>query len=91
MSGVTLGRRNAIFAPGIARVHKLGPATMLAGEPRGAFAHRPMDRRHAWYFGGNQPDGGKLEGEGAKALLQQATGLDLPIEILSNDEWWRIA
>ena len=29
----------------------------------------------------------ELEGEGAKALIRHATGLDLPIEILSNDEW----
>src|SRR5205807_383084 len=46
-----------------------------------------MDKGDTWYFGGNQPDGGKLEGEGAKSFIRQATGLDLPIEILSNDEW----
>jgi 2-polyprenyl-6-methoxyphenol hydroxylase-like FAD-dependent oxidoreductase len=90
MSGVTLGRHcNAIFrAPGIARAHKLGPATMYWLVNREAPSLTgPMDRGDTWYFGGNQPDGGKLEGEGAKALIRQATGLDLPIEILSNDEW----
>ena len=90
MSGVTLGRHcNAIFrAPGIARAHKLGPATMYWLVNRDApSVTGPMDKGDIWYFGGNQPDGGKLEGEGAKALIRHATGLDLPIEILSNDEW----
>ncbi len=90
MSGVTLGRHcNAIFrAPGIARAHKLGPATMYWLVNREApSVTGPMDRGDTWYFGGNQPDGGKLEGEGAKALIRNATGVDLPIEILSNDEW----
>jgi 2-polyprenyl-6-methoxyphenol hydroxylase-like FAD-dependent oxidoreductase len=90
MSGVTLGRHcNAIFrAPGIARAHQLGPATMYWLVNRQApSVTGPMDKGDIWFFGGNQPDGGKLEGEGAKALIRQATGLDLPIEILSNDEW----
>jgi len=90
MSGVTLGRHcNAIFrARGIARAHGLGPATMYWLVNREApSVTGPMDKGDTWYFGGNQPDGGKLEGEGAKSLIRQATGLDLPIEILSNDEW----
>ena len=90
MSGVTLGRHcNAIFrAPGISRAHQLGPATMfwLVNREAPSFTG-PMDKGDTWYFGGNQPDGGTLEGEGAKALIRNATGLDLPIEILSNDEW----
>jgi hypothetical protein len=90
MSGITLGRHcNAIFrAPGIAQAHNLGPATMYWLVNRDApSVTGPMDKGDTWYFGGNQPDGGKLEGEGAKALIRQATGLGLPIEILSNDEW----
>ena len=90
MSGVTLGRHcNAIFrAPGISRAHGLGPATMfwLVNREAPSFTG-PMDKGDTWYFGGNQPDGSTLEGEGAKALIRYATGLDLPIEILSNDEW----
>src|SRR5260221_3188004 len=46
-----------------------------------------MEKDKMWFFGGNQPDGGKREGGGEKALIRHATGLDLPIEILSNDEW----
>ena len=90
MSGVTLGRHcNAIFrARGIAGAHKLGPATMYWLVNRDAPSLTgPMDRGDTWYFGANQPEGSTLEGEGAKALIRQATGLDLPIEILSNDEW----
>jgi len=46
-----------------------------------------MDKDDVWSFGCNQPDGAKLEGEGARALIRKATGLDLRIEILSSDEW----
>jgi hypothetical protein len=90
MSGATLGRHcNAIFrAPGISRAHELGPGTMYWLVNRDApSVTGPMDRGDTWYFGANQPDGGRLEGEGAKALIRHATGVDLPIEILSNDEW----
>ena len=90
MSGETLGRHcNAIFrAPGISRAHGLGPATMywLVNKDAPAVSG-PMDRGDTWFFGCHQPDGKTLEGESAKALIRNATGIDLPIEILSNDEW----
>jgi hypothetical protein len=47
----------------------------------------PMDKGDTWFFGASLPEGKKLEGEDAKAMIRKATGLDLPIEILSNDEW----
>ena len=90
MSGVNLGRHcNAIYrAPGISRAHALGPATMYWLVNRDAPSLTgPMDRGDTWYFGANQPEGKRLEGDEAKALIRQATGLELPIEILSNDEW----
>ena len=90
MSGETLGRHcNAIFrAPGISRAHALGPATMywLVNKEAPAVSG-PMDRGDTWFFGCHQPEGKSLEGEGAKKLIRNATGIDLPIEILSNDEW----
>jgi hypothetical protein len=46
-----------------------------------------MDKGDTWFFGAHQPEGSTLEGEAAKALIRHATGVDLPIEILSNDEW----
>jgi 2-polyprenyl-6-methoxyphenol hydroxylase-like FAD-dependent oxidoreductase len=90
MSGVTLGRHcNTVFrAPGIGSAHDLGPGTMYwlvnADVPA---VTGPMDRGDKWFFGCSLPDGMKLEGELAKKLIRGATGVDLPIEILSNDEW----
>jgi 2-polyprenyl-6-methoxyphenol hydroxylase-like FAD-dependent oxidoreductase len=90
MSGATLGRHcNTIFrAPGISKAHALGPATMYwlvnADAPSVA---GPMDKGDTWFFGATLPEGMKLEGETAKRLIRQATGVDLPIELLSNDEW----
>jgi 2-polyprenyl-6-methoxyphenol hydroxylase-like FAD-dependent oxidoreductase len=90
MSGATLGRHcNTIFrAPGISRAHALGPATMYwlvnADAPS---VTGPMDKDDTWFFGATLPEGRTLEGEGAKQLIRQATGVDLPIELLSNDEW----
>ena len=90
MSGVTLGRHcNAIFrAPGISRAHSLGPATMYWLVNRDApSVTGPMDRGDTWFFGASLPGDKKLEGEEAKALIRKATGIDVTIEILSNDEW----
>lgn len=90
MSGVTLGRHcNTVFrAPGIGAAHKLGAATMYwlvnADVPA---VTGPMDKGDKWFFGCSLPDGMKLEGEHAKKLIRGATSVDLPIEILSNDEW----
>jgi len=90
MSGAALGRHcNTIFrAPGISRAHALGPATMYwLVSAHAPSLTGPMDRGDTWFFGATLPEGGKLEGEGAKALIRQATGVELPIELLSNDEW----
>jgi FAD binding domain len=46
-----------------------------------------MDKGDTWFFGATLPEALKLEGEVAKHLIHQATGVDLPIELLSNDEW----
>ena len=90
MSGATLGRHcNTIFrAPGISRAHKLGPATMywLVNREAPSFTG-PMDKGDTWFFGATLPEGTKLEGEVAKQLIRQATGVSLPLELLSNDEW----
>jgi 2-polyprenyl-6-methoxyphenol hydroxylase-like FAD-dependent oxidoreductase len=90
MSGMSLGRHcNTVFrAPGIGSAHDLGPGTMYwlvnADVPA---VTGPMDKGDKWFFGCSLPDGLKLEGEHAKQLIRGATGVDLPIEILSNDEW----
>jgi 2-polyprenyl-6-methoxyphenol hydroxylase-like FAD-dependent oxidoreductase len=90
MSGATLGRHcNTIFrAPGISRAHRLGPATMYWLVNREApSVTGPMDQGDTWYFGATLPEGMLLEGEIAQRLIRQATGVESPIELLSNDEW----
>ncbi len=91
MDGATLGRhQNVVFrAPGIAQAHKLDRATMywLVNAEVPAVTG-PMDKGDKWFFGWSRPDDfGQLDGDGAKALIRRATGLDLPCEILSSDEW----
>lgn len=81
---------NIVFrAPGLAQAHRHGPGIMywqvnkevpsLVG---------PMDRDDRWFFAPTQvPEGMKLQDFEAPALIRQATGIDLPYEILSSDEW----
>lgn len=90
MSGNTLARHcNTVFrAPGISRAHRLGPATMywLVNREAPSFTG-PMDKGDIWFFGATLPEGVKLEGERARTLILHAMGVDVPIELLSNDEW----
>jgi 2-polyprenyl-6-methoxyphenol hydroxylase-like FAD-dependent oxidoreductase len=81
---------NVVFrAPGLDRAHALGPAIMYwqtnAEVPS---LLGPMDRGDKWFFMPTKlPDGLKLDSGDAPALIRRATGIDLPYEILSNDEW----
>lgn len=86
-----LSRNNNIVfrAPGLAEAHGHGPAAMywqvnaIAPSLIG-----PMDAPDIWYFMPTRlPDGFKVTQEAAAALIRDATGIDLPYEILSNDEW----
>jgi 2-polyprenyl-6-methoxyphenol hydroxylase-like FAD-dependent oxidoreductase len=91
MSGATLGRhQNVVFrAPGIGRAHRFPPATMywLVNAEVPAVTG-PMDSGDKWFFGWPRPENmGALNGDTAKGLIRRATGLDLPCEILSSDEW----
>lgn len=81
---------NIVFrAPGLAAAHRHGPAIMywqvnhdvpsLIG---------PMDRGDTWFFMPTQvSDGVKAAELDARALIQRATGIDLPYEVLSTDDW----
>ena len=81
---------NIVFrAPGLDRAHKHGPAIMywqvnhdvpsLTG---------PMDRGDKWYFMPTQLGEGKKIADGeAPDLIRKSTGIDIPIEVLSSDEW----
>jgi len=81
---------NVVFrAPGLAEAHGHGQAIMYwqvnADAPS---LVGPMDTGDRWFF---MPTGVskdfQLSPEGAAAMIRKATGLDLPYEILSTDEW----
>ncbi|WP_233151784.1 FAD-dependent monooxygenase [Pelomonas sp. KK5] len=81
---------NVVFkAPGLAAAHKHGPAIMywqVNGEVPSLIG--PMDRGDKWFFMPTAvPKDVKFEPADAPALIRQATGIDLPYEVLSSDEW----
>src|SRR5439155_23429970 len=81
---------NVVFrAPGLAQAHRHGPAIMywqVNGEVPSLLG--PMDRGDKWVFGPTAvPEGMKLEHADMPALIRKATGIDLPYEILSSDQW----
>ena len=81
---------NVVFrAPGIAQAHKHGPAIMywqVNGDVPSLIG--PMDRGDKWYFMPTKlREGQKFTGTEIPALIGRATGLNLPIEVLSSDEW----
>ena len=81
---------NIVFrSPGLAQKHRMGPAIMywqVNGEVPSVMG--PMDSDDRWYFGPTQlPDGVKIPAEDVPALICRATRLDIPVEVLSADEW----
>lgn len=81
---------NIVFrAPGLAQAHPHGPAIMywqINGDVPSLVG--PMDRGDTWFFMPTQvPEGVKLADLDAPALIRRATGIDLPYEVLSSDEW----
>ena len=81
---------NVVFkAPGLAQAHRHDPAIMYwqvnADVPS---IIGPMDRGDRWYFmPTGVKEGFKFEPSEAPALIRKATGIDLPYEVLSSDEW----
>jgi 2-polyprenyl-6-methoxyphenol hydroxylase-like FAD-dependent oxidoreductase len=81
---------NIVFrAPGLARAHPHGPGVMFwQVNPDAPSLIGPMDSDDIWFFMPTKlPDGFKIGQEAAEGLIREATGIDLPIEILSSDEW----
>ena len=81
---------NIIFrAPGLAEAHPHGPAVMYwqvnAQIPS---LLGPMDKGDLWYFmpSGIEP-GVTFTDDEAVDAIRTSTGIDLPYEILSSDEW----
>ncbi len=81
---------NTIFrAPGLADAHAHGPGIMYCqvnGDLPGLIG--PMDVDDLWYFmpTGLAP-GVTYTKEEAAAAIRLSTGIDLPFEVLSSDEW----
>ena len=81
---------NIVFrAPGLAEAHPHGPAIMYWQlNPQMPSLVGPMERNDTWFFMPTQVPEGLRRGDidGAK-LIAEATGIDLPYEVLSTDEW----
>ncbi|WP_218628361.1 FAD-dependent monooxygenase [Variovorax sp. dw_954] len=81
---------NVVFrAPGLAKAHRHDPAIMYwqvnADVPS---IIGPMDSDDRWYFmPTGVKEGFKFEPSEAPALIRKASGIDLPYEVLSSDEW----
>jgi 2-polyprenyl-6-methoxyphenol hydroxylase-like FAD-dependent oxidoreductase len=81
---------NVVFrAPGLAQAHRHGPAIMYwqvnADVPS---IIGPMDSGDKWFFMPTAvPPGVKFDVNDAPDLIRKATGIDLPYEVLSSDEW----
>lgn len=81
---------NIVFrAPGLADAHSHGPAIMYWHvNPQAPGLIGPMDRGDKWFFMPTQlADGVTLSNDDAVALIRQTTGIDLPYQMLSSDEW----
>ncbi len=81
---------NIVFrAPGLAEAHAHGPAIMywqVNADTPGVIG--PMDVGDKWFFmPSNVPKDLKLTNLEAADLIRKATGIDLPYEVLSTDEW----
>lgn len=81
---------NIVFrAPGLAQAHSHAPSVMYwQVNPESPSLIGPMDKDDVWFFMPTRlPDGFKITPESAAALIREATGIDLPYEIMSSDEW----
>jgi 2-polyprenyl-6-methoxyphenol hydroxylase-like FAD-dependent oxidoreductase len=81
---------NVVFrAPGLAQAHGHGKAIMywqVNGDMPSVIG--PMDEDDKWYFmPTGVPDGFKFTSAEAAQFIRKATGIDLPYEVLSSDEW----
>lgn len=81
---------NIVFrAPGLREAHRHGDGTMYwQVHPAAPSLIGPMDRDDVWFFMPTRlPEGFVITQDSAAALIREATGIDLPYEILSSDEW----
>ena len=92
MSGEAMLSRNhnIIFrAPGLAAAHTHGRALMYwqVNDDLPSIMG-PLDEDDVWYCGlTGIPDGIRLTDEEAQATIRRASGIDMPYQILSQDQW----
>jgi len=81
---------NVVFrAPGLAEAHQHGPAIMYwQVNPEAPSLIGPMDRGDKWFFmPTGVKEGVKLDAADMPAFIRKSTGINLPYEVLSTDEW----
>jgi 2-polyprenyl-6-methoxyphenol hydroxylase-like FAD-dependent oxidoreductase len=87
--GITRNYNIVFRAPGLAQAHPQGPAVQYWQVNRdGASLIGPMDEGDVWFFmPTGMKEGETLSNADASGAIARATGIDLPYEILSTDEW----
>lgn len=81
---------NIVFrAPGLAALHRHGPGIIYwQTNPEVPSMIGPMDKDDLWYFmPGKIPGLDRIDLSTAADLIRRSTGIDLPYEVLSADEW----
>ncbi|WP_174278787.1 FAD-dependent monooxygenase [Sphingomonas bacterium] len=81
---------NIVFrAPGLAQAHRHGPGSMYWQlNPAMPGLIGPMDADDIWFFMPTRlAKDTVITPDVAAAMIREATGIDLPYEILSSDEW----
>jgi len=88
-SGISRNYNIVFRAPGLAEAHRHGPGIMYWQVDQALPSLiGPMDRDDIWFFMPTRlPKGFTISDDQAAALIRDATGIDLPYEILSRDEW----
>ena len=87
--GITRNYNVVFRAPGLAEAHAQGPAVQYwQVNSDGASLIGPMDSGDVWFFmPTGMKEGETLSNADAASAIARATGLDLPYEVLSTDEW----
>ncbi len=81
---------NIVFrAPGLADAHPHGPSVMYwQVNPAMPSLIGPMDEGDIWFFMPTRLEAGtSIDTSNAADMIRAATGIDLPYEVLSSDEW----
>jgi len=80
---------NIVFrAPGLDQAHQLGPAIMYwQVNPDAPGLIGPMDKDKWFFMPTGLPKDAKFDINASTELIKKSTGIDLPYEVLSSDEW----